>query len=986
MVGAAEQPIDFFISRAGADAAFADAIGRILEDAGHTVVLQQWDFANRNFMERMHSALATGARVIALLSNEYLNSDHCAAEWQNTIAHDPLNRQARLIVMRVDECAPEGLLTALPYWDLLAIRDDPALLHDVVLAAVDPGRHKGEATSGAQYWRKARAVVHPEIKATPSFTGRESELDTIDAALWFGGAAAVHGLGGIGKSVLAREYAHRNRDRYAGVWWLNAAKPENAAEFGGIEAALVDLGAVFIPGLDEAQDRAATARTALNFIAHGGFEKPWLLIYDNVDDARALREWAPVGNTQVLVTSRLGGWSTDIGAIEIAEWPQPDAIRYLLHESARKDLTEGDAQTIAKNLGCLPLAISHATAYLRVRPNVTAEKYLDAVNRRMTQAPKGTQNSQAVFASLQECADQAETESTGARAVLSLAAFYAPDAVPEELFQQPADCYPAALAELVTDPGAVDDAIGALAHLSLIDFDSTRRVFSVHRLAQAAARDAVGAEGGTWAESALRAMSAAFPEPEPHNWALCERLVTHARAVAGYIKSDSRALAYVLISTGTYLAERAALGDLVPLYERGQGVLIRLVAADPANTGWQRDLSVAQEKVGDALRAQGKTAEALESYRVSLAIRERLAATDPGNARWQRDLSVSHNNIGRMFIEQGNLADALESYRTSMGIRKRLAAADPGNAGWQRDLSGSHGRIGNVLHAQGHLAEALQSYRASMVIRERLVAADPENVWWQRDLSVAQGKIGDVLQAQGQLAGALESYRASIGIAEHLAATDPGNTEWQRDLSVAHNQIGDLLRLLGNQADALESYRASMDIRKRLAAADPGNAVWQRDLSVAHVKIGDVLRTLGSLAQALVSYQASMAIRDLLAKADAGNAGWQRDLSIAHDRIGDVLRAQGNLADALESYRASLAIRGRLAKADPGNAGWQHDVSFSLQRIGLVAAESGERDEALAAYRRGLGIVQRLVELAPDHAAFRRDLAWFEARIAELRE
>jgi hypothetical protein len=41
-------------------------------------VLQQWDFANRNFMERMHAALASGARVIALLSNEYLASPHCA--------------------------------------------------------------------------------------------------------------------------------------------------------------------------------------------------------------------------------------------------------------------------------------------------------------------------------------------------------------------------------------------------------------------------------------------------------------------------------------------------------------------------------------------------------------------------------------------------------------------------------------------------------------------------------------------------------------------------------------------------------------------------------------------------------------------------------------------------------------------------------------------------------------------------------------------
>jgi hypothetical protein len=44
---------DFFISRAGADAAFAAQIGAILEAAGHSVLLQQWDFANANFMSRI---------------------------------------------------------------------------------------------------------------------------------------------------------------------------------------------------------------------------------------------------------------------------------------------------------------------------------------------------------------------------------------------------------------------------------------------------------------------------------------------------------------------------------------------------------------------------------------------------------------------------------------------------------------------------------------------------------------------------------------------------------------------------------------------------------------------------------------------------------------------------------------------------------------------------------------------------------------------
>ena len=86
--------------------------------------------------------------------------------------------------------------------------------------------------------------------------------------------------------------------------------------------------------------------------------------------------------------------------------------------------------------------------------------------------------------------------------------------------------------------------------------------------------------------------------------------------------------------------------------------------------------------------AQGNLPAALKSYRDSLAITERLAKADPGNAGWQRDLSVSYNKVGDVQEAQGDLPAALKSYQaTASPSADRLAKADPGNAGWQRDLS-----------------------------------------------------------------------------------------------------------------------------------------------------------------------------------------------------------------------------------------------------------------------------------------------------------
>ena len=148
-----------FISRAGADVDVAAEIGGVLEAAGYGVILQQWDFNNRHFIERMHEALVSGARVVALLSPEYLVSEHCQAEWMNAIAGDPLNRKRRLILLRVAECEPAGLLAGLAYWDLVPIRDNRPLLAEVVCKAV--GDHRDAAPIAGPYRRDPQSLDAP---------------------------------------------------------------------------------------------------------------------------------------------------------------------------------------------------------------------------------------------------------------------------------------------------------------------------------------------------------------------------------------------------------------------------------------------------------------------------------------------------------------------------------------------------------------------------------------------------------------------------------------------------------------------------------------------------------------------------------------------------------------------------------------------------------------------------------------------------------
>ena len=181
------------------------------------------------------------------------------------------------------------------------------------------------------------------------------------------------------------------------------------------------------------------------------------------------------------------------------------------------------------------------------------------------------------------------------------------------------------------------------------------------------------------------------------------------------------------------------------------------------------------------------------AYQAGLDIAVRLAAADPSNTGWQRDLSVSHNKIGDLAAAAGDLAAART--RLPGGPRHRetgwpppIPATPSGSATCRSATT----RSATSRWRRGDLTAARTAYQAGLDIAVRLAAADPGNTEWQRDLSVSHNKIGDVAVAAGDLTAARTAYQAGLDIRERLAAADPGNTEWQRDLSVSHNKVGDV--------------------------------------------------------------------------------------------------------------------------------------------------------------------------------------------------
>jgi tetratricopeptide (TPR) repeat protein len=986
---------DFFISRAGPDSAIAQRIAHILEDAGRRVVIQDWDFKNRAFMERMHAALTSGARTIALLSPDYLQRDHCAVEWQNAIADDPLNRRSRLIVLRIRPCDPPGLLKSLAFWDLVPLLGAPGfdgLLRDAVLASVREGRHKPPAPI-APFFAAAKPILHAEIKPTANFTGREAALATIDKALASGAQAAitqpaaVHGLGGIGKSTLAREFAWRAgmEGRYAGVWWLRGEKTKDAASWDGIEQGLADLRGVLYPGAEPLKDRAEAARSTLRFLSTGGFEKPWLLVYDNVDDKEILDAWAPPTNVQVLVTSRLGRWGKQVAPVEVEEWTLPEAIRYLRDASGRGDLSDADLTAIAEKLGRLPLALSHAAAYLLDNTAITAADYIDELSARMRQAPEGVAYKASVFATFGLAIGQAEAKAQGAKAVITFAAFLAPDNIPEELFTQPPDIYPPALQPLAASLPRLREAISALDRLSLVDFDAAERVFSVHRLVQAAARDALEHQAGpakrgflaklfgkapkevesaappaAWIEAAVKAIEAADPGVEFEHWPAYERLFPHARIVAD-LASDciGEPLAEVNERAADYLDDHAAYAESEPLRQRALKVREKALCPD------HPDVAQSLNNLAELYRVQGKYNLAEPLYQRGLAIIEKALGPDHAHVG-----SVC-NNLAALYQAQGKYELAEPLHQRALTIRKKALGSD------HPDRATSLNNLAGLYRAEGKYELAEPLFQHALAVLEKALGPDHPNVGtalnnlaelhsgqgkhdlaeplFQRALVVREKALGpdhpDVAQTLNNLA-ALYRAQGKYDLAEPL---------FQRSLAVFEKMLGPDHPNVGtacNNLAALYQAQGKYDLAEPLFQRSL--AVFEKALAPDHPNVGAACNTLAMLYQAQGKYDLAEALfQRALPVLERALGPDHPDVGGACNNLAELYRAQGAYDCALPLCQRALSIREKALGSD------HPDVAQSLNNLAVLHFHQGNFELASPLNERALALWQQA--LGSDH-------------------
>ncbi|MFI9602750.1 FxSxx-COOH system tetratricopeptide repeat protein [Streptomyces sp. NPDC052043] len=819
MAAAAES---IFVSYAGPDRAWAEWAAWHLREAGHHVEIDVWDWrTGDNFVERMNDAMRRATTVVALFSNNYFDRTRWTREeWTSIVA-----RRERLIPLTIAPLAAAevpDILSAVLRKDLHGLDEQAAIaaLLDAVKGptgpnakpvfpgAPAPARTSPAGSSSQRPRLPSGARVVPHVwnvpDRNPHFIGREAQLAQIRDGLLGGQRAvvqALHGLGGIGKTQIAREYAHRFASQYDTVWWIDAEQADQ------IHTWYTELAA----RLSIAKPDAGAEHNARTLLEHLRAQDRWLIILDNADDPQDLEGLIPSGPGHVLITSRNPGWSDRVHGLNLGVFTRSDSLAYL---AARVPLINPEqADGLADDLGDLPLALAQAAGVITSGMTVDRYRVLLAEKTAKLMDNGGPHSYPTPLAAAVDIATiRLAADRSDAAELLRLGAYFGPDSIPIAWLE-------AALDQLAIDVDPDDfmwpqAALQLLARYGLARLD--HETFQIHRLTQAILRDRSTEADATVAEDDVTTiLKIATPQgPEaPATWPQWAALTSHLTA-RKYSAANRPQLRPALIQAARYLITS------------GQPRAARELTTTLHHT-WTRTLGDDHEDTLTSAQhlchAMSDLAEYAEARRMQEDILERRRAVlgddHPDTLQSANDLAVNLNNLGQR-------AEALRMHYDTLERRRTVLGDD------HPDTLHSAQNVAGTLYDLGQYAEA-RRMTEDILERRRTVLGDdhPETLRTAYGLASTLHNLGQHAEARRMAEDILERRRTLLG-------DDHPDT-----LRSAHG-LATTLHSLGQPAEARRMHDDTLERRRTLLGDDHPDT-----LRTAH-GLATTLHSLGQHAEA----------------------------------------------------------------------------------------------------------------------------------------
>ncbi|MEU3166782.1 FxSxx-COOH system tetratricopeptide repeat protein [Streptosporangium sp. NPDC006930] len=453
----------------------------------------------------------------------------------------------------------------------------------------------------------------PEIweKVPPrnrNFTGRDDLLlklrqgiSTVTAVV--PQPQALQGWGGVGKTHLAIEYAHRYRSHYDLVWWIPADQRVLVPSALAAMAPHLGLPAVSATGVEEAAE--AVRRT----LQSGDPYRRWLLIFDNAEEPGQVAEFIPRGPGHVLITSRNPKWEDHFETLQVDVFTREESVAFL-KKRLRREVPDDDASRLAEQLGDLPLALEQAGA-LQYETGMSVDEYLEQLEEqasRLLGANRAPGYPLSMTAAWKVSVSLLQDRLPEAITVLRCCAFFGPEPIPRDVFRRSNKAVVPRLSAILSDPILLATALSELRRFALARIEPATRTIQVHRLVQALLRDDLPEKDQQEVRHEVHVLLAGSAPNDPDDtdkWRGFEELVAHVAPSGLEECTDPRArsfalsMARYLYRSGNYQSAHSFITSFIERWSQVSG---------PDHL----DVLVAYRHLGNILRGLGQYARAYD--------------------------------------------------------------------------------------------------------------------------------------------------------------------------------------------------------------------------------------------------------------------------------------------------------------------------------------------------------------------------------------